>query len=115
MKIRWPFILLSFIASIALLTCCATTKVNWDNRVGHFTYDQAVAELGTPDHVEILTGGAITADWHTHRTSARSVGVGIGVSSGPVGVGLGAPVSSAGARALRLSFGPDKILKSWSR
>ncbi|MEO6034439.1 MAG: hypothetical protein ABIQ35_04210 [Verrucomicrobiota bacterium] len=101
--------------ALTLLVGCATAKVDWSNRVGNFTYDQAVAELGTPDHVEMVTSGEIIADWRTHRNSARTINPSRDVSSGPDGAGLGAPVSNSGPRTLRLTFGADKILKSWTR
>lgn len=51
--VRQPIIthLSALVASVAFLLagCSTTKKVDWDSRVGRFTYDQAIAELGPPD------------------------------------------------------------------
>ena len=49
------------------LAGCATQKVDWSGRVGHYTYDQAVTELGPPDKSATLTDGTVIADWMTRR------------------------------------------------
>lgn len=100
---------------LLVLAGCATAKVDWDQRVGHFTYDQAVAELGTPDNVEMLKDGGITADWHTHRGVVRKVEERRQTPLAPDAAGWGAPVSDKGGRALRLTFDRAKILRAWTR
>ena len=46
---------------------CVTQKINWSERVGNYTYDQAVLELGPPDKSARLTDGTVVADWLTRR------------------------------------------------
>lgn len=102
-----------FVALVLLFTACASNKINWENRVGNYTYDQAVAELGPPDKMAMLSDQSKVAEWYTGRSSGVSLGVGTGV--GPVGVGMGVPVGGNKIRSLRLTFTPDGILKSWSK
>ena len=102
-----------FTALIFLFAACATNKVDWETRVGNYTYDQAIVELGPPDKMAMLSDQSKVAEWYTTRRSGMSVGVGTGI--GPVGAGVGVPVGGSRMRTLRLTFGPDGILKSWGR
>ena len=104
-----------------LAGCASTPKVDWNTRVGNFTYDQAVAELGPPDKSTKLSDGSTVADWITRKSSGVSFGLGTGYShyGGGVGtstgVGVGVPVGSTGDHVLRLTFGPDGKLAQWSK
>src|SRR5437868_4861802 len=52
---------------IALFAGCATPKFDWNPRVGIYTYDQAVLDMGPPDRKEKLTDGTVVAEWLVHR------------------------------------------------
>ena len=54
---------------LVLLTGCATPRIDWQARVGHYTYDQAILELGPPEKSATLTDGSVVADWLTQRGS----------------------------------------------
>ena len=59
--------------SLALfLTACATTKSDWQSRIGNYTYDQTVLELGPPDKQAVLQDGTNVSEWLTSR--GRSYG-----------------------------------------
>ena len=51
----------------ALFAGCATNRVDWESRVGNYTYDQVVLEMGPPDRVAELTDGSRVAEWLTSR------------------------------------------------
>ena len=51
------FILLLLFLGIALSACKSTPKIDWNGRVGNYTYDQAVMELGPPDKTATLSDG----------------------------------------------------------
>jgi hypothetical protein len=52
----------------ALCTGCRTTpKIDWNSRIGNYTYDQAVLELGPPDKMAVLTDKTKVAEWMTFR------------------------------------------------
>src|SRR6185436_4408568 len=114
-------IITPLLAAWLLTGCASTPKLDWNTRVGNFTYDQAVAEMGPPDKSTKLSDGSTMADWITRKSSGLSVGLGTGYSryggSSAVGTGVGvaAPVGGNGVRILRLTFGPDGILKQWSK
>jgi hypothetical protein len=113
MRTRW-IISAPILATLVLFfTACASNKINWESRVGNYTYDQAIAEIGPPDKMAMLSDQSKIAEWYTGRSGGVSLGMGTGV--GPVGVGMGVPVGGNRIRSLRLTFGPDGILKSWSR
>ena len=47
------------------LSGCKTTEVDWNSRVGKYTYDQCVAELGLPDKENKLSEGRTAYQWIT--------------------------------------------------
>src|SRR3954466_15923409 len=42
---------------------CATNKINWNARVGQYTLDDAIRELGVPDRSATLTDGTVVGEW----------------------------------------------------
>ena len=91
--------LVACVAAITLVVfvagCASTPKVDWNSRVGTFTYDQAVTELGPPDRSSKLEDGTVVADWfHRGSRGGLSLGAGTGISSGHVGVFGGQTISS---------------------
>ncbi|MCX8155925.1 MAG: hypothetical protein N3J91_05655 [Verrucomicrobiae bacterium] len=94
------------------LAGCASTQQIWNGRVGQYTYDQAVLELGPPDKSATLEDGTRVAEWLTVRGHAgRSIVTGYGYyPTTAVWYEPGAP-----DMFLRLTFGPDGKLKEWKR
>ncbi|MDB6018948.1 MAG: hypothetical protein JWR19_3437 [Pedosphaera sp.] len=98
-----------------LLAGCATKpRVDWHSRVGNFTFDQAVLELGPPDKSASLDNGTVVVEWLTQR----------GYSHGFIGNGNYDPygptaqpylLTTTPDRFLRLTFGPDRQLAAWQR
>ena len=109
---------------LALLAGCATRprvdpNIDWNSRVGNYTYGQAVAELGKPDAVSESSDGRVV-DWILKRSPNVSFGFGVGHSvAGPhvgTGVGVGTSVSPPPhGEYLRLVFDPENKLRAWSR
>lgn len=64
--------LLALAVTGLMLTGCTTWKVNWANRVGAYTFDQAVLELGPPDKQALLQDGTRVAEWLTRRGQPQS-------------------------------------------
>jgi len=100
------------LALLLLLTGCASTKALWDGRIGRYSFDQAVRDLGPPDKSATLADGTRVAEWLTARGHlGRSV-------VGPTGYYPGATVwfePGAPDAFLRLTFGPDALLREWRR
>lgn len=61
---------LAVVAGLALLWIgCASNKIDWNSRLGTYTFDQAVVELGPPDKSANLTDGTVVAEWMTRPGS----------------------------------------------
>jgi hypothetical protein len=117
-----PLILGLFIliGALAIAGCKTPPPVDWNARVGNYTYDQAVIELGPPDKTATLSSGQTVADWITGQRQNGSVSIGTGFFGGGYhsGVGLGVGQTIGGGysdRVLRLTFGPDNRLVTWSK
>ena len=110
------FALVFAMLSLVFAGCQTTPKVDWNSRVGNFTYDQAVEELGPPDKSATLSDGTTVAEWIKRSSGGVSFGFGTGFYGGGTGVGMGQTVGTGyGDKVLRLVFGPDKKLVSWSK
>lgn len=111
-KILW-------LAAALFIAGCATNRVDWDSRVGVFTYDQAVTELGPPDKQAKLTNNQTVAEWVSRYSTGGSVGVGMGTGfyGGGVGGGIGVMQSTPAYRESRLclTFSTNHVLTAWSR
>ena len=109
------FSVLLAMLSFIFAGCKSTPKVDWNSRIGNYTYDQAVAELGPPDKTAKLSDGKTVADWIKHsQGGGMSFGVGTGFySGGGTAVGTGVSTSSGYPdQVLRLTFGPvGKLLE----
>ena len=93
--------------------------VNWSERIGAYTYEQAIADLGKPSVVGESNEGR-SAEWILRRSPHMSFGFGVGSGSfgshSAVGVGVGSTVSPPpSGEYLQLKFGPDGQLKEWSK
>ena len=56
-----------FLLVLFLAGCVTAPKIDWASRVGHYTFDQAVIELGPPDKQQKLGDGTLVAEWLTRR------------------------------------------------
>ena len=99
-----------------IITGCVTPSINWDARIGTYTYDQAIIDLGPPDKQAKLTDGRKVAEWisrYSNNTSTAFVSGGFGY---PGGVGI---VQTVGPQyyqsVLRLTFTTNNILSGWSK
>jgi hypothetical protein len=112
------FSLLTVVAlAAAFIVGCQTTKpVDWNSRIGNYTFDQAVTELGPPDKQAKLSDGKTVAEWITHRNGGSGLSVGTGFYGGGVGVGVSHSVGQGYRdRVLNLTFDADNKLGSWSK
>jgi hypothetical protein len=120
MKAFWSPWLLALATMVMLSGAgCATNRVDWDGRVGSYTFDDAVREFGPPDKSAQLTDGSTVADWIIARGARMaSTYAGGWYPYGPYGwtgpsyVVVDPPGPS---RVLRLVFDPQGKLASWKR
>ena len=96
--------------------CASTPKPDWNSRIGNYTFDDAVRELGPPASSTKLQDGTTVAEWFLKYGSQMSFGFGTGMY-GPVGgVGVGQTITPPPkAHFLRLTFGPDGQLQHWEK
>jgi hypothetical protein len=114
-----PLIFLAL--AILAFAGCATNKINWDARVGTYTHDEAILEMGPPDKQATLTDGVVVSEWLARRGRAAIYATGPGYYGYPGRPGYygtyypsyiqpGAP-----DYFLRLTFGPDGKLLAWKK
>lgn len=109
-----PLFLLTLAALI--LAGCATHRVDWQSRVGNYTYDQAVIELGPPDKQAKLTDGRNVAEWISRYSSGgMTTAIGSGFNNGYGGVSIIQSGPVYRENKLRLIFSTNNVLTSWSR
>ena len=109
--------LVALILVTLVIAGCATTRpVDWNSRVGSYTFDQAVTELGPPDKQAKLSDGKTVAEWITRREGGTSFSVGTGFYGGNTGVGVGQTIGTGYSdRVLTLTFGTNNVLTAWSK
>ena len=109
--------LVILVLGVVFFAGCATTKpIDWNSRVGSYTFDQAVTELGPPDKQAKLSDGKTVAQWITHREGGTSFSVGTGFYGGNTGVGVGQTVGTGYSdRVLTLTFSTNNVLAAWSK
>jgi len=113
---------LSVALGVCLLSACTTRpKVDWNGRVGVYSYDQAILDYGPPDKRAELSDKSIVAEWLTRYGDYRidSYGSAAGYYGRPYrpygyyqGYAFGPhDVSRTPDRYLRLIFDPQGLLK----
>jgi hypothetical protein len=109
--------LLLLLAGLVVNSGCASKpKPNWDQRVGIYTFDEAVLELGPPVSSTILQDGTHVAEWFLGYGSQMTFGFGTGFYGHGGGVSVGQTVAApAPGRYLRLVFGPEGELQRWEK
>lgn len=103
-------VLAVLMSALAMFTGCSTPKSGWDARVGHFTYDSAVWELGPPSKETKLADGSRVCDWLTWRPTRRET-----AQASPWSGFTGGYEQASPDFYLRLVFGADGQLKEWKR
>jgi hypothetical protein len=110
------FSLLAILLLIAVLMagCQTAPPVDWKSRVGTYTIEQAVKELGPPDKRFKLGDGKIMAQWITVYQRPFAPITGNYRDNIALGVGPNTGLDSSES-VLQLIFGADGKLASWSK
>src|ERR1022692_4512617 len=77
-----------FLAITFIAGCKTTPTVDWNSRVGNYTYNQALAEFGSPEKQTKLSDGKTVAQWITLHGSNGFIG-GPVYANGSYGMGAG--------------------------
>jgi len=106
------FLLVVWFSVVAFLSGCATTSpVDWDSRVGRYTYAQAVNELGPPNRQIRLSNGATEFKWFSPAPGGNNFGTGMNNGFGP-GQSFNPGFNN---RYLQLTFDRNGVLTAWSK
>ena len=114
---RFPTAGVALLLRAGLLGGCATRKIDWSARVGTYTFDQAVVEIGPPEKQAKLTDDTLVAEWLTRRGYRQVYATG-GFYGSPYGaMAYPPPVVDTYSPDyfLRLTFGPDGRLLTWKK
>ena len=115
-KLLFLGMLLAVVVILIGTGCASKPKEDWNGRLGTYTYDQAVMELGPPNRQTTLSDGRTVAAWVVGHTGGGGLSLGVGGYSGHAGVGVSQSMGSVGYdKVLRLTFGPDGKLTEWNR
>ena len=116
--------LLIIVLTLLTASCASGTKatvknIDWGSRIGTYTYEEALAELGEPDVIGQSSEGMI-AEWVLERSPAVSFGFGFGSGSHghhtSTGVGVGTSVSPPpSGEYLHLRFNKEGKLAEWTK
>ena len=103
--------------AVAFLTGCATTKpVNWDSRVGNYTYNQALSEFGLPNRQVKLSDGKVVSKWFVQPPVGPRFNSGMSYYGSNHGFGAGQAIGSGfNNQMLQLTFDPNGKLIAWSK
>jgi hypothetical protein len=103
--------IVTFAALLLLAVGCATNRIDWRSRVGNYTYDEAILELGPPESSATTTDGTRVGDWLTSR--GRSTGGSYFISRGYMVHHF--PDAEGPDYYLRLTFDPQGRLTAFKQ
>lgn len=102
--------------AITLFAGCATNRVDWSSRIGHYTSDQAIIDMGPPDKTAVLSDGRKVYEWVSRYNNNSNVAVATGFGGYPGSVGF---IQTTGPQyyesKLRLTFTTNNVLSAWSK
>jgi hypothetical protein len=112
-KLSLPVILALAVAFLA--GCMTTPPVDWNTRIGNYTYAQAVTELGPPAREAKLSDGKIECKWFVQPPVGPSFNSGMS-SYGNNGFGAGQTIGTGyNNKMLQLTFDTNSKLAAWSK
>jgi len=95
--------------------CASTPKPDWNERIGNYTLDDAVRELGRPVSSTKLQDGTNVAEWLL-KFGSQSFGYGTGRYGPGGGASMGTTFTPpTQSQFLRLTFGTDGKLQRWNK
>lgn len=102
-------------STVVFLVGCATSKIDWNSRIGNFTYDQAVLEMGPPERSETLKDGTKVSEWLISRGYARGTMTSFGGSPYRYPWINYYSEQPSPDNLVRLIFSPDGRLQAWKK
>jgi len=109
-SLPWLRSLCVLLLTLGLFTGCLTHQPDWSARVGNYTFDDAVTELGPPDKTATLSDGTQVCEWLTYRGSDGGTVIAPSFYGTYVSTTSGSPDAF-----IRLTFDPEKKLTAAKR
>jgi hypothetical protein len=101
---------------VVVITGCASMHTDWNARIGHYTFDDAVKELGLPDRQAKLSTGQLVAEWITRYPMNSTVYVSPGIYGyGPGGGFITSTAPAYYESILRLTFETNNVMSAWAK
>ena len=113
LKFSLPAIL--FLAAAFFTGCATTPSIDWNRRVGHYTYNQAVADLGAPNRQAKLSDGNTVYKWSAQPLVAPSPNTGMAYYGSTGFTGNQTAGAGGNTEALQLTFDTNGVLTAWSK
>lgn len=111
MKLRMASQWLLGLLLVLILGGCATRpRIDWNSRIGIYTFDQTVHEMGPPDKWVKLEDGSLVGEWLVQRGYTRGTVYGMPGWYPQFYSDIPTP-----DYYLRLTYGPDGQLASWKQ
>lgn len=113
----FPRLVVALIAMLVFFAGCAT-RVDWNSRIGSYTYDDAVREFGPPDKSATISDGTVVAEWLTVRGQTHFAAGSIPYDRAryySYPGGIPGEYYSTPDQYLRLTFGSDRRLQAVKR
>ncbi len=101
--------------AVAFHTGCKTPPVDWDSRIGHYTYAQAVTDLGPPDRQARLSDGKVMYKWFVQPLVGPRFNSGMSYYGSTGFAASQTPGSGYSNQMLQLTFDADGKLTAWSK
>jgi hypothetical protein len=102
-----------FFAVVFVTGCATTPPVDWNSRVGNYTYAQAIHELGPPNRQSRLSNGGAVFKWFLQPYGGTGLSNNNGMNNG---FGAGPNISPGFSdRYLQLTFDAKGVLTDWSK
>ena len=113
MRTNWTARTFLVLALVLVAAGCATAPIDWNRRVGTYTYAQAVTEFGPPDRRTKLSTGELVAEWARRYYGGGSADVGADRYAYTGDAGVAQTGFIYYESDLRLTFATNNILTDW--
>ena len=95
--------------------CMTTPPVDWNTRIGNYTYFQTVAELGPPARQSRLSDGKLVCKWFVQSPVGPRFNSGMSnYGNNDFGAGQN-PGGGYNNQMLQLTFDANNTLTAWSK
>jgi hypothetical protein len=115
LAVKFSLLAISLFSAAWIVGCATTPPVDWNSRVGKYTYDQAVAEYGSPTVQSQSKDGTVVARWVNQQMAGGNLNTGLSYyGSAGFTAGQNTPPPNR-SLVLQLTFDAGGKLTDWSK